>query len=230
MRGITALFGLLRTIGHTAVAPTAPAEPALSVANDDNGSSVTATIVGTAGVTYQLRYAVGVVGAWTDGLTRAGSGTIVQTGLSEDVSYTFQAVPVLSGVYGLPSNLVTVLTEVSTAPAVSGRELDFANLGASQIAVFGEAVVYTFAGGSVRRVRGMVDRQPAALIPEAPSALRPLAVVYLRHHATLGVLATEVNTGGDVVAFAEHVGGSNKTLTVHRFLRQDNGLIALECR
>jgi len=97
----------------------APAQPTLSIVNDNTGTSATATITGTAGVTHGLYYRKVGDAAWTAGLTRVGNGTIVQTGLTAGTRYSFLVVSSNVDGNSLPSKCVFL--EICAATAV--REL-----------------------------------------------------------------------------------------------------------
>ena len=94
----------------------APATPTLSLANDGNGTSATASITGAAGATHQLYYMLRGGTAWTAGLTRVGDGDIVQTGLTAG-AYYFIVQSTLAGLLSAPSPLASlgVLSGTSSA-------------------------------------------------------------------------------------------------------------------
>ncbi len=93
---------------------TVPAEPTLSVVNDGNGSSVTATVDGDSAVTNSLYYRAAGDSSWTAGLTRSADGDIVQTGLTADTLYDFIVVSSLGGYNSLPSAVVGVYVTSGT--------------------------------------------------------------------------------------------------------------------
>ena len=94
----------LRSIGGaTAEGEEAPAAPSLSIANDGTGTSVTATVAGDAGVVNTLWYQTDNASAWVEGESRAGDGSIAQTGLAPNAYYTFVAHSAKAGLTSLPS-------------------------------------------------------------------------------------------------------------------------------
>ncbi|MGD1001071.1 MAG: hypothetical protein ABSA67_10285 [Candidatus Brocadiia bacterium] len=85
----------------------APTTPTLSVAANDDGVSVTATIGSDAGVTNQLYYQLDGAAGWTAGGTCTGPGPLVQSGLTTGLRYWFIVVSVsaIDGSNSLPSSL-----------------------------------------------------------------------------------------------------------------------------
>jgi hypothetical protein len=86
-----------------------PAAPVITgVVDNGDQDSVTVSITTTPGTnTVQLYYRQKTVSAWTTGLTRTGSGDIVQTGLADGVWYEMYATAQNPN-ESAPSNLVTV--------------------------------------------------------------------------------------------------------------------------
>lgn len=79
--------------------------PVLTVVNNGDAVSVTATVSGDAGATHTLYYWLAGASAMTAGDSRVGDGDIVQAGLTSG-SYRFIAVSDAAGGYSLPSNPV----------------------------------------------------------------------------------------------------------------------------
>lgn len=100
---------------------------ALSVANDGDGDAVTATVTGTAGVTYQLLYRKSAASSWTEGESRVGSGEIAQTGLDNDTWYRFCIVGVSGDVYSLPSDVVGLYVTDGSTEATGDMALAMEN-------------------------------------------------------------------------------------------------------
>jgi hypothetical protein len=105
----------------------APSAPTLAVVNDGTGTSVTATVGGDAGVTHRLFYRLRSGSAWIAGLTRAGNGTIVQTGLTANSVYLFMAVSD-NGEYSLPSPVRSALVQATGVTPAAGFSLPLDNL------------------------------------------------------------------------------------------------------
>lgn len=64
-------------------------KPVIDVTNDGNGSSVTLTIISDVGVTNKIIYKELNGNAWINGASRVGSGSLQQTGLIKNRTYTF---------------------------------------------------------------------------------------------------------------------------------------------
>lgn len=91
---------------RTGTATAGPDAPVITNVLDDlNQDSVTVSLTGTG--TLQLYYRQQSLSAWTTGLTRSGSGDIVQTGLIAGTWYEMYATA-SDGFESAPSNLVTV--------------------------------------------------------------------------------------------------------------------------
>jgi len=65
----------------------APDVPSLTLADDETGSSFTATVDGTAGATHTLYYRKTNESSWTEGDDRTGDGDISASSLSDDTGY-----------------------------------------------------------------------------------------------------------------------------------------------
>lgn len=144
---VRGLAHILRSFGH---APGGGGEPppaatTLTVANDGNGSSVTATITGTGGITYRLYYVAQGGAVWTAGQSRSGSGTVQQTGLTDDTVYTFTVIGESDSLYSLPYGRVTVHCK-NTAAAEDPSGIAAAPLAKLRKTLAGSATWQTLVG------------------------------------------------------------------------------------
>jgi len=94
-----------------------PSEPGLTLVNNDDGESVTATVDGDAGVTNTLYYRKSGDAAWTAGESRTGDGDITQSDLTSGTLYTFVVVSDSAGIRSLPSASVAVVVTGATQKA-----------------------------------------------------------------------------------------------------------------
>ena len=74
------------------------------------------------------------------------------------------------------------------------------------VSQYGESVTYHFAGGGTRTVNAIIERSPPAVYDAAGNVVMPSFVIRFHNDATLGVLSSEVNTGGDQVSFLSKLG------------------------
>lgn len=105
-----------------------------------------------------------------------------------------------------------------------------ANTAATFIARFGESITAIFADSTTRTISAVVNRDPVAPVPEMTAAQRPLAFVFVRNSATLGISSSELDTATLRLSFPRRLGKAAETFRVHRLIEQDADMIALEVR
>lgn len=94
---------------------------------------------------------------------------------------------------------------------------------------FGESVTYTPLGGSARPIAAFVERDPPERIGGDGSVYRAKMEITVANSATLGILATEINNGGDTVTVAYPQGATAAAhVIVGKPIIQDAGMIRLE--
>ena len=81
---------------------------------------------------------------------------------------------------------------------------------------------------SDRNIKAVVDRNPVAPVPDTPGHLRPDMIVYVLNDSTLGISASELDCGTDVLLAAKRVGGTLAAMHIARAIEQDAGMLALE--
>ena len=90
---------------------------------------------------------------------------------------------------------------------------------------FGESVVFTpRSTGTARTIKALVTRHPPEAVGRNGVKL-PRMEVSVRNHATLGILLTSLNTGGDVLSVAYRKGGTAEEFLVQQPHSQDSGML-----
>ncbi len=89
-----------------------------------------------------------------------------------------------------------------------------------------ETITYTPAVGAARSIEALIQREvPLEL---ANHEIVPATVLRVRNHATLGILASAVDTGGDKITWQPKRGGATKDSRIVRIVAQDAGHLVLE--
>ena len=104
---------------YTALPPTAPNAPDMTVVSGDDGLSAVATVTSDAGVTNQLYYHARGSVVWIEGVSGTGPGELTQTGLSANTLYYFMVQSSDGGVLSVPSP--TYVLMVQTTVSVAGQ-------------------------------------------------------------------------------------------------------------
>jgi hypothetical protein len=97
---------------------------------------------------------------------------------------------------------------------------------------FGEAVLYSPKNGTPRTINAVVERE-APVDFNGEEVKRPQVRITVANHATVGILASAINFGGDTVTVAPVKGGAVVALSVHKVLGQewmDGGCVYLDLR
>jgi len=108
--------------------------------------------------------------------------------------------------------------------------LDDSHLASAWLPGESETVTYRPGGlaASDREISAVVDRNPAAPVPDTPGHVRPSLVVYVLNDSTDGISASELDCGSDVVLLARRPGGAEEAMHIARASEQDTGMLALE--
>ena len=203
-----------------------PNTPTLSVTLD--GTTVTATIAGDAGVTNFLKYKGTNHSSWQDGGSREGNGELVVSGLSNDVPYIFIAYSQDSdGIISLPSVAMLV-----TAAADTDNEFDdiIDDVAEEMLEQFAEDIKYIPAGGGVREIAAIVQRQNPQQLGSAPHGLSQTLVVSVANNSVTGISSSEVDTGGDKIEVPFKIGKPAQTGRITKIVSQNHGFLKLEVR
>lgn len=199
-----------------------PSMPTLSVSV--SGTTATATIDGDSGVTNWLYYAAENDAEWTTD-SRAGDGTIVVADLVVGVRYTFVAVSESAAGFSDPSLPVDVLIQTTTTSVQNGLLSGEAE---TFLANFGEPVTYHPKGGSTRDIIAIIDRNPVASIRGLPHGNTERALIIVKNDADDGISSSEVNTGGDKIAYNVRIGQTEQQRGIRSIVWNDVGMMHLE--
>lgn len=92
-------------------------------------------------------------------------------------------------------------------------------------AEFGESIVYRLAGGGLRSISAIIDRNPPAIYGPNSEVILPSFILRLKADPRRGVRASEVNSGGDEVDLIAKVGDQVFTRkTVLQLVSSDSGV------
>lgn len=92
---------------------------------------------------------------------------------------------------------------------------------------FGEPVTYYASGtGSGRAIQAMIERDVQVITDQGIPALQTLVTV--KDDATLGISATEIDTGSDTLGIALRVGESAQIRQIVRVVSTENGQVQFE--
>lgn len=206
--------------------PARPSTPGLSIVTGDG--SVTATISGDGGVTHYLKYKGTGHSSWQDGGSRSGDGTLVVSGLKNDVPYIFIAYSRNGqGPVSLPAvaKLATLIDDTSN---------DFDELLEDTVSQFldefAEDIKYLPAGGGQREIRAIIDREPPTDLDGAPHGQAPRCTITVANNSTTGISSSEIDTGGDKVELAMRMGETVQQRRITKIASQDAGMMTLEVR
>ncbi len=93
---------------------------------------------------------------------------------------------------------------------------------------FSEPIVYYLAALPSRSLDAIIERGPPAFYDAAGNVVLPSFIVRMDNDATSGVLASEVDTGGDEVELIKELGGVTASRTsVLKIISQDSGVTVL---
>lgn len=91
---------------------------------------------------------------------------------------------------------------------------------------FGEWIVYLpRAGGKPRRIFARVVRNDPSIISETGEVVGQNITITVENSVTTGILATEIDSGGDEVQVAIEEGGELVTRSIAKVLNDSNGQV-----
>ena len=105
----------------------------------------------------------------------------------------------------------------------------FVRSGAPQLQrQFGELVTYQLRSGGTRSVTAIIERNPPAIYSDTGDIVRMSFIIRIPNDAAEGVLASEVDTGGDTVKIIRKLGDKvPATFVVDRIVDQSGGMLVL---
>lgn len=174
--------------------------PVLSISL--SGTTVTATITATAGITVNLYQKATTDTTWVLAGTRTGSGTITVAGLAEGMQYIFCAIEDDAGVLSFPSNPVIV----STAIGIIGDAQGFDDGLIFLLQAKGEEVDFHPTGGGSRSILALVDRLGAQALPGVPEGSTEAFRLVVLNDDVNGISSTEINCGKNTIAIPRRFG------------------------
>lgn len=96
------------------------------------------------------------------------------------------------------------------------------------LAQFGEPITYHLNAGGDRSIDAIIERSPPAFYNAAGEVVLPDFAIRIYNDCKTGVLASEVDIGGDEVSLIEELGDSVLARkTVIKMVSQDSGVIHL---
>ncbi len=212
---------------------TAVAAPSITtVVDNGDQDAITVTVSGVG--TIQLYYRIKYTTTWTTGLSRSGSGNIVQTGLTAGKVYELYITDTVDNIESPPGSVKNILiadVDVDTSYSPEGT-FDQALVQAAQGAldVFGETIFYHPYGGGSREILAIVTREQTEGLDGAPHGHSPLVTIEVANDSTTGITSAEVDRGGDTVELPVNVGETTKLRKITKIISQDAGMIKLEVR
>ena len=93
---------------------------------------------------------------------------------------------------------------------------------------FGESLTYKPRAGGSRTITGMVDRVDRNLLDGTDRANVPSFTITVANLVTTGILATEINTGGDVITVATRYGGTGVDRKITKVLETNGSSVTFE--
>lgn len=95
---------------------------------------------------------------------------------------------------------------------------------------FAEVIEYYPKVGRPRMINALVDRKPPEQIVEVQRGIAPLLTISVANHATNGISAAELDTGGDRVKLALRCGGKPELRTISKLVDHDSAMLTIEVR
>lgn len=97
---------------------------------------------------------------------------------------------------------------------------------------FAEAVTYWARGsGTGRAINAVVSREQIVGFDADNNQVNlPAFQVHVANSSTTGISSSELNTGGDQIAFPPRDGKAAVRKSITQLLIQDHGMLVLECR
>jgi hypothetical protein len=96
---------------------------------------------------------------------------------------------------------------------------------------FAESIEYHFAAGGSRSINAIIDREPPSFYGSSGNVVSPRFVITIPNDCNSGVLASEVDTGGDYITIKREFGVVvEESASVIVLMQQDMGMLELACK
>ena len=95
----------------------------------------------------------------------------------------------------------------------------------------GETVVYYLQTGGSRTISAIIERNPPAFYGAGGEVVQATFILRVDNNCDTGILASEVDTGGDMVELLYEIGDTvPQRRVVERLISQDSGVVVLGVR
>ena len=95
----------------------------------------------------------------------------------------------------------------------------------------GETVTYLPAAGGSRSLTAIIDREPPTIYDASGNAVTAEFMVRVHNDSTIGISASELDTGGDGIELLEHSSDTTPVRkTILKMVSQDGGVVVLALR
>ena len=96
---------------------------------------------------------------------------------------------------------------------------------------FAESIVYYKRNGRSRKIKAVVMRSNAVMLPESQGDLNtPVFEIRVANSQTDGIASDEIDLGGDEIALSPRIGEPVERRSILRITEHDEGMMVLECR
>lgn len=198
-------------------------QPTIAVVAD--GTTVTVTIDGDAGVTNQLMYKAEADVDWTNGGQHAGDGDIVISDLTRGTTYIFSAYSIsgdsIVSLFAPPAIIDIPMPDADNIFDVQDRDAAEALLQTE-----GQEILYHPGGGNDQRaIDAIVLYGP---IQDRPGGIAPVIGIITRNTSVRGISSSEFDRGLDEVTIAANIDDTPIRRPLVAMSDQTKGMITLE--
>lgn len=96
---------------------------------------------------------------------------------------------------------------------------------------YGEPVIYHLRAGGSRSITAIIEREPPSFVEDSGEVVSLSFIIRIDNDCASGVLASEVDTGGDEVELIYKLGDTRTTRrTIEKLISQDSGVVVLGVR
>jgi len=192
--------------------PDSPDAPTITAVDDETGTSATVTLTAIDDALVVVKYVVISEDSENySSSSRLGSGTVTLT-LSQGETYRVWAYQIVDGNTSAPSAAVYV---TATAGSTDSTYDDINNPLLFALRTTGEQVTYKKSSGATRVIWALVNRDYDRDLDM--NITSPIISVVVANNATVGILDTELDTGGDSISVAVRPSGTAEYRNVWQF-------------